>query len=102
MQLEVYINDVSTELIATFRQDDTGTLFIEPVQLRNVGITPVDSAVGGDGWVDISRLPDVTARYDESSQSVYFTLPTGARASKVIDASGKMTGTRTKRCRTGR
>ncbi|CUX51191.1 Fimbrial usher protein [Agrobacterium genomosp. 13 str. CFBP 6927] len=89
LQLEVYINDVSTELIATFRQDDAGTLFIEPVQLRNVGITPVDSAVGGDGWVDISRLPDVTARYDESSQSVYFTLPTAARASKVIDASGK-------------
>lgn len=89
LQLEVYINDVSTELIATFRQDDTGSLFIEPVQLRNVGITPVESAAGADGWIDISRLPDVTARYDESSQSIYFTLSVAARASKVIDASNR-------------
>ncbi|WP_320198832.1 fimbria/pilus outer membrane usher protein [Agrobacterium sp. rho-13.3] len=89
LQLEVYINDVSTELIATFRQNGTGSLLIEPVQLKNVGISPVESAAGEDGWIDISKLPDVTARYDEASQSVYFTLSSAARASKVIDASGK-------------
>ncbi len=49
LQLEVYINDVSTELIARFRQNGTGTFFIEPVQLKNVGITPVESAVADDG-----------------------------------------------------
>ncbi|NWJ27744.1 fimbria/pilus outer membrane usher protein [Rhizobium sp. RM] len=89
LQLEVYINDVSTELIATFRQNGTGSLFIEPVQLKNVGITPVDSAKAEDGWIDISKLPDVTARYDESTQSIYFTVPVTARAGKVIDASAK-------------
>lgn len=89
LQLEVYINDASTELIATFRQNGAGSLFIEPVQLRNVGITPVEGAVGDDGWIDISKLPDVTARYDESSQSIYFTVSMAARANKIIDASGK-------------
>lgn len=89
LQLEVYINDVSTELIATFRQNGTGSLFIEPVQLKNVGITPVESAKAEDGWIDISKLPDVTARYDESTQSIYFTVSVTARADKVIDASAK-------------
>ncbi|WP_405048924.1 fimbria/pilus outer membrane usher protein [Rhizobium rhizogenes] len=89
LQLEVYINDVSTELIATFRQNDAGSLLIEPEQLKNIGISPVESAAGDDGWIDVSRLPDVVTRYDESTQSVHFTLPTAARASKVIDASGR-------------
>ncbi len=88
LQLEVYINDVSTELIATFRQDGSGSLFIEPIQLRNVGIVPAENALGADGWIDISKLPDVKARYDEAGQSINFSLPTTARASKVIDASG--------------
>lgn len=89
LQLEVYINDVSTELIATFRQNDAGSLLIEPEQLNNIGISPVESAAGDGGWIDVSRLPDVVTRYDESTQSVHFTLPTAARASKVIDASGR-------------
>ncbi|MCZ7465380.1 fimbrial biogenesis outer membrane usher protein [Agrobacterium rhizogenes] len=89
LQLEVYINDVSTELIATFRQNDAGSLLIEPEQLKNIGISPVESAAGDDGWIDVSRLPDMVTRYDESTQSVHFTLPTAARASKVIDASGR-------------
>ncbi|MFK3780322.1 fimbria/pilus outer membrane usher protein [Agrobacterium sp. NPDC089420] len=88
LQLEVYINDVSTDLIATFRQNDAGSLLIEPEQLTNIGISPVESAVGDDGWIDLSRMPDVVARYDESTQSVHFTLPMAARASKIIDASG--------------
>ena len=88
-QLEVYINDVSTELIATFRQNDAGSFLIEPEQLNNIGISPVESAVGDDGWIDISRLPDVVARYDEGTQSMHFTLPMAARANRVIDASGK-------------
>ncbi|AYM60424.1 fimbria/pilus outer membrane usher protein [Agrobacterium fabrum] len=91
LQLEVYINDVSTDLIATFRQNDVGPLLIEPDQLKNIGISPVESAVSADGWIDVSRLPEVTARYDESTQSVHFTLPMAARANKVIDASGKST-----------
>lgn len=91
LQLEVYINDVSTDLIATFRQNDAGSLLIEPDQLKNIGISPVESAVSADGWIDVSRLPEVTARYDESIQSVHFTLPMAARANKVIDASGKST-----------
>lgn len=89
LQLEVYINDVPTDLIATFRQNDAGSLLIEPEQLKNIGISPVENAVGADGWIDVSRLPDVVARYDEGTQSVHFTLPMAARASKVIDASGR-------------
>lgn len=89
LQLEVYINNVSTELIATFRQDSAGSLLIEPQQLTNVGITPVETAKADNGWIDISKLPGVTSRYDEASQSIYFDLPMEARASKVIDVSGR-------------
>jgi outer membrane usher protein len=89
LQLEVYINDVSTNLIATFRQDSAGFLLIEPKQLANVGISPMDSAISRDGWIDISKLPDVTVRYDEATQSVHFDLPMEARVTKVIDVAGK-------------
>ncbi|MCL6655231.1 fimbrial assembly protein [Agrobacterium rubi] len=88
LQLEVYINDVSTDLIATFRQNSMGSLLIEPKQLRNVGISPVDSELSGDGWIDLSKLPGVTTRYDEATQSVHFTLPMEARATRVIDVGG--------------
>lgn len=89
LQLEVYINDVSTNMIATFRQNAAGSFLIEPQQLTNIGISPVENAIGDDGWIDISMLPEVVARYDSSTQSMHFSLPMTARASKVIDASGK-------------
>lgn len=57
LQLEVYINDVSTDLIATFRQNDAGSLLIEPDQLKNIGISPVESAVSADGWIDVCGCP---------------------------------------------
>ncbi|MGN7294452.1 fimbria/pilus outer membrane usher protein [Rhizobium sp. SAFR-030] len=87
LQLEVYVNDVSSQLVATVRQDLEGNLFIEPSQLKNVGILPAKSAVEKDGWVAISRLPNVAWEYDEDNQILRFSAVEAARAAKVIDVA---------------
>lgn len=86
LQLEVFINGDSRELIAEVRQDADGTLAIEPEQLRNVGIEPAKEAIGADGLVDIARLPDVSFEYDESNQTIYFDVEYDALSARVIDA----------------
>lgn len=85
LQLEVFVNGVSSQLIARFRRD-AGAMLIEPVQLKNVGILPAKEAERPDGWIDISRLPGVSFVYDEENQAIRFDAPDRARAPKVIDA----------------
>jgi outer membrane usher protein len=98
LQLEVFINGVSTELIAAFRQDADGGLAIEPDQLRNVGIIPVPEAAGPDGLIRIDRLPDVSFEFVEATQSIYFNTIDAARAPRIIDA-GARTGVVGRGCR---
>ncbi|AZO00620.1 fimbrial biogenesis outer membrane usher protein [Mesorhizobium sp. M9A.F.Ca.ET.002.03.1.2] len=86
LQLEVFINGTSTDLIAAFRQDADGTLAIEPDQLRNVGIKPDEEAIRPDGLVDIAKLPRVSAEFDETAQTIHFTVEYDARSARVIDA----------------
>ena len=61
LQLEVFINGTSRELIAAFRQDPDGALAIQPDQLRNVGIDPAEEAMRPDGLIDIARLPGISS-----------------------------------------
>lgn len=86
LQLEVYVNGVSSKLIARLRRESTGALLIEPEQLRNVGIDPAEAALRPDGWVDISHLPGVSFDYDEEGQALRFSAPDAARSTKIIDA----------------
>ncbi|RVN87727.1 fimbria/pilus outer membrane usher protein [Sinorhizobium meliloti] len=86
LQLEVFINGISTDFVAAFRQDADGALVIEPDQLRNVGIEPVDNAIRDDGLVEIARLPDVSFEYDEASQIIYFSAEYDALSARVIKA----------------
>lgn len=86
LQLEVFINGTSTDLVAAFRQDTDGTLAIEPVQLRNVGIKPDEEAIRPDGLVDIAKLRGVSFDYDEAAQTIHFTVEYDARSARVIDA----------------
>ncbi|RWO78184.1 fimbria/pilus outer membrane usher protein [Mesorhizobium sp.] len=86
LQLEVFINGTSTDLVAAFRQDADGTLAIEPVQLRNVGIEPAEEAMRPDGLIDIARLPLVSFEFDEAAQTIHFTIEYDARSARVIDA----------------
>ncbi len=87
LQLEVYVNDVSSELIATLRQDPAGNLSIEPAQLRNVGILPAEQAKRPDGWIDIARLPNIGWEYDRGNQVLRLSAAADALAPKVIDAT---------------
>lgn len=86
LQLEVFVNGVSSQLIATFRQTPDATLLIEPDQLRNVGIKPVKQALRKDGWIDTSLLPGVSVTYDEAKQAAHFDTDDSGRAPRVIDA----------------
>jgi len=86
LQLEVFVNGSSSELIAAFRQTPDGLLLIEPEQLKNVGIKPTKEATREDGWVDIGRLPGVVATYDEENQTVNFDAVEDSRAARIIDA----------------
>ncbi|MCR4265402.1 fimbria/pilus outer membrane usher protein [Nitratireductor sp. ZSWI3] len=86
LQLEVYVNGDSTELIASFHEDEDGTLVIEPEQLSNVGLDPAETAVRPDGLVDIAQLPGVSYTYDEAAQSIHFEVAFDALSTRIIRA----------------
>jgi outer membrane usher protein len=86
LQLEVFINGASTDLIAAFHQEADGSLAIEPDQLRNVGLSPASEAMRPDGLVDVARLPGVSFDYDEAGQSIHFSGGHDALSARVIDA----------------
>lgn len=86
LQLEVFINGASTDLVAAFRQDADGTLAIDPDQLRNVGIEPADEAMRDDGLIDIARMPGVSFEFDEANQLIHFTVEYDALSARVIEA----------------
>ncbi|WP_274426588.1 fimbria/pilus outer membrane usher protein [Chelativorans sp. YIM 93263] len=86
LQLEVFINGRPTDLIAQFRQEPDGSLAIAPDQLRNVGIDPAEQAVTSEGLVAISRLSDVSYKFDETAQEIHFTVGYDAISTRVIEA----------------
>jgi outer membrane usher protein len=86
LQLEVFVNGVSSGLIATVLKGEDGSLAIDPKQLRNVGVTPVKEAERADGLIEMSKLPAVSVDYDEQAQLIRLTVDETARASRQIDA----------------
>ena len=85
LYLEVFVNDVPTGLIGAFKQLPDGGLASTPEELREVGLEPVESAMGADHLVRIDRLPDVSYRIDEATQRLYVTATNAARSARVID-----------------
>lgn len=89
LQLEAFINGVSTGLIGTFRLNADGSLSIAPDELRELGLIPDPAALAADGMIDLKRLPDVSYTYDEATQSIDFTAADRRRiARKVGPARG--------------
>jgi len=89
LQLEVFINDTSTELIGAFKQRPDGTLAATPDEAREVGLRPAQEAIGVDGLVTIDQLAGVSYRLDEAGQKLYVTATDAARAPRVIDVAPK-------------
>lgn len=85
LYLEVFINDVSTGLIASFRETEDGGLSCPQDQLGNVGINPVASAMDPDGWVRVDQLPGVEYRIDEGAQQIHITTGLEGRSTREIN-----------------
>lgn len=86
LQLEVFINGTSTELIASFRQSPDGTLSVVSNELRSVGIEPAGAEADQNGWISVRDIPGVSYEFDEAAQAIRFSVPFSARSTRIIDA----------------
>jgi len=86
LHLEVFVNGVSTRLIAHLRLTPDGRLLIEPDQLHNIGLLPVAAAQRDDGWIDLGLLPGVASRYDDVTQTLHIQARDAAMVVRVFDA----------------
>ncbi|KAA0970607.1 fimbrial biogenesis outer membrane usher protein [Aureimonas fodinaquatilis] len=86
LYLEVFINGVSTEYIAAFRETPDGRLAGDALQLDNVGISTRSLATDADGMVNLQHLQGVSFRYDEATQSIHFEAVENARSERKVSA----------------
>lgn len=94
LYLEVFINDVSTELIGTFTQFPDGSLAATPDELNQVGLKPLGNAIDADRLVRLDQLPDVSARIDEATQRLYVRTTNEGRAARIVDVRASEKGDR--------
>ena len=87
LQLEVYINDAPTHLIGSFTQLSDRRIAARRAELAEVGLK-----VPGPGepseFVVVDDIPGVAYRYDERTQSIYFSLSDNQRMTQTYDARG--------------
>jgi outer membrane usher protein len=88
LQLEVYINDATTGLIASFTQLADLRMSARRAELAEAGIK-VPGAGNGDELIVIDNLPDVAYRYDERTQRIYFNLGDNRRVTRTYDLRGR-------------
>jgi len=95
LYLEVFVNGVSMRKIVPVRHRADGHLALQEVELRGVGLLPGASALQADGWVDVSRLDGVQARYDEATQTLHLNAQNAAMVVRALDAAGSTTSAHT-------
>ena len=88
LQLEAFINGVSTGLVGSFRLDSDGSLWVAPDELREIGLMPDPAALTPEGVINLRRLPNVAYEYDESAQAIRFTTGDGQRIPRRLDIGG--------------
>lgn len=84
LQLETFINGVSTSLLGSFRMNADGSLSVAPEELRELGLIADSTALGADGMIDLRRLPQVAYEYDEATQAIHFTAGDRQRIARKI------------------
>jgi outer membrane usher protein len=89
LQLEVYINDAPTGLIASFIQLADLRMSARRAELAEAGIK-VPGSGNGDELIVIENLPDVAYRYDESTQRIFFKLGDDRRVTRTYDLRGSV------------
>ncbi|MBB6487884.1 outer membrane usher protein [Rhizobium lusitanum] len=83
VNLEVFINNVSTKMIGNFKQRSNGSLVATAGELREVGIKPpahVDDAT----LVELGTLPGLSYQVDDPTQRLYVQAGDKQRAPHVI------------------
>ncbi|MCP1732982.1 outer membrane usher protein FimD/PapC [Bradyrhizobium elkanii] len=85
LQLNVVINESPVNLIGSFQLRSDGSLAASPQELREIGLIPIDEAIGSDSLVRLDRLPGVSYRVDEANQTVRISAPDAARAPHIVD-----------------
>lgn len=87
LYLEAHINSTSTGLIGRFVARPDGSLLANAQELHELGLKTDGLTPDANGDVSVDHLSGVVYRVDHASQSIYFEVQTGARATKVIDVS---------------
>lgn len=84
LQLEAFINGVTTGLLGAFRLNADGSLSVAPEELRELGLIADPKAIGPDGMINLRQLPNVAYEYDEVAQAIHFTTGDRQRIARKI------------------
>lgn len=88
LELEVFINDTSTHLIASFQLFDDGRLATTETELAELGIKNRAPATARE-LVYLDALPSTKYRYDERAQRIFITIDNSQRVARDYDAQGR-------------
>ncbi len=88
LQLEVFINEVPTQLIGAFVLLDDKRIASRQHELEDIGLNPKGRGEP-DKLVTLDDLAGVSYRYDESTQRIHITAPDDMRISKEYDLSNR-------------
>jgi outer membrane usher protein len=85
LQLEVYINGATTNVIGAFVQIANSRMAARRSELAEVGIKTPDPGSAGD-LIILDDLSGLEYRYDEAKQAIFFTLSDERRVTRTYDA----------------
>jgi outer membrane usher protein len=88
LQLEVYINEVPTQLIGAFVMLDDKHIASRQHELEEMGLNPKGRGEP-DKLVTLDDLAGLSYRYDEPTQRIYITAPDDMRIAKEYDVSNR-------------
>lgn len=89
LQLQVFVNDVDTQLIASFREDGAGHLSAQARELEAVGLRPPDGAQPLQ-WIPLDDVASLSYEYDEPGQLVRVRVGDAGRARKDYSLRGSL------------
>ncbi len=85
LQLEVFIDGSSTNLVAEILRSADGRLAARRSELREVGVAVPGRGAGAE-IVALDAIPGIGVRYDEAGQKLHLSLPSGGRLARVYAA----------------
>lgn len=83
LQLDVFMNGRSLNLVAAFTLRQDGTISSSRTELEAIGLR-VPQSLASDVEIPLNALPGVSYRYDEAAQAVHFTASANALMPTLI------------------